>query len=267
MKSYRPYPDYQWDELNEKLLNISWLLLRPTEWKVIAHILTIIETNWLKNYCLYPDYHWDQLNEKLLPISWLSLRPTEWKVIAHILTITETNWMKSYCPYPDYHWDHFNEKLLPISWLSLRPTEWKVIAHILIIIEVNWMKSYCPYLDYRWNQLSEKLWPVSWHRLSCARWANWNGFFLSFNTCLSLRNFLSNWQPLAEVNIFSINLRILCLTIWEMFAGLFKLAFPSIFSGLAALMNAGLAREPRILGCSCLKNYYKFCLFPLLILF
>ena len=46
-----------------------------------------------------------------------------------------------------------------------------------------------------------------------------------------------------------------------------NLVYLSIFSGLAALMSAGIARNLWSLVCSCLNSYWTFHLFPLLIFF
>ena len=60
---------------------------------------------------------------------------------------------------------------------------------------------------------------------------------------------------------------LLCWWIFIVPEVVLNLVYPSIFSGLAALMRADIARNLRSLVCSCLNSYWTFHLFPLLIFF
>ena len=61
--------------------------------------------------------------------------------------------------------------------------------------------------------------------------------------------------------------RLLCWWIFIVPEVLLNLAYLSIFSGLAALMSADIARNLWSLVCSCLNSYWTLHLFPLLIFF
>ena len=60
---------------------------------------------------------------------------------------------------------------------------------------------------------------------------------------------------------------LLCWWIFIVPEVVLNLVYPSIFSGLAALMSADIARNLWSLVCSCLNSYWTFHLFPLLIFF
>ena len=60
---------------------------------------------------------------------------------------------------------------------------------------------------------------------------------------------------------------LLCWWIFIVSEVVLNLVYLSIFSGLAALMSADIARNLWLLVCSCLNSYWTFHLFPLLILF
>ena len=60
---------------------------------------------------------------------------------------------------------------------------------------------------------------------------------------------------------------LLCWWIFIVPEVVLNLVYLSIFSGLAALMSADIARNLWLLVCSCLNSYWTFHLFPLLILF
>ena len=60
---------------------------------------------------------------------------------------------------------------------------------------------------------------------------------------------------------------LLCWWIFIVPEVVLNLVYLSIFSGLAALMSADIARNLWSLVCSCLNSYWTFHLFPLLIFF